>query len=238
MAVRASLLQATWNYERQQGLGWAFALAPALRRLYPDRERRLERLAEHTAYFNTQPTLASFALGVAAGLEEQRSDGAGPDADGMTRVKNVLGSSLAAIGDRMFWFTLRPLVACIGLALALSGSAAGAWVMWIGYNLIHQGLRGAGTFWGYRLGPAVLSGPLRQRLEGMVRAWAILGAGAVGAVTAVALVPHGVPRPLAFQITFAIALAFGLIAAQRHRPSPTEWALAAGVLSLVVTWPR
>ena len=46
MGLRANLLQATWNFERQQGLGWAFSLAPALRRLYPEREQRLARLAE------------------------------------------------------------------------------------------------------------------------------------------------------------------------------------------------
>jgi len=44
MALRSLFLQATFNYERQQGLGWAWALQPALERLYPDpaecRERR------------------------------------------------------------------------------------------------------------------------------------------------------------------------------------------------------
>src|SRR5439155_12553213 len=90
MGLRASLLQATWNYERQQGLGWAWALSPALERFYPDRGVRCDRLAEHTAFFNTQPTLASLALGAAAALEEQRSLTGAPDADGMRRVKNVL----------------------------------------------------------------------------------------------------------------------------------------------------
>jgi PTS system mannose-specific IID component len=238
MAWRSSLLQATWNYERQQGLGWAFALAPALERIEPDRERRLDRLAEHTAYFNTQPTMASLALGVVAGLEERRAAGYGPDMDGMGRIKNVLGASLAAIGDRLFWFTLRPLVACLGLILAMGGSPAGAAVLWVGYNLAHQGMRGAGVFWGYRLGPGLLSGSLRQRLEGLVRAWGVIGAAAVGAVTAVVLVPHGVPRPIAFQTTFSIGLAFGLIAAQRLRPTPTEWALGAAIVSLTMAWPR
>ena len=32
IGLRASLLQATWNYERQQGLGWAFSIQPALTR--------------------------------------------------------------------------------------------------------------------------------------------------------------------------------------------------------------
>jgi mannose/fructose/N-acetylgalactosamine-specific phosphotransferase system component IID len=63
MAARLTLLQATWNYERQQGLGWAWSLEPALERIYPDPAVRRERLAQHTAYFNTQPTLASVALG-------------------------------------------------------------------------------------------------------------------------------------------------------------------------------
>ena len=66
MALRANLLQATWNFERQQGVGWAYALQPALEALYRDPAERCARLAEHTAYFNTQPTLASLALGAAA----------------------------------------------------------------------------------------------------------------------------------------------------------------------------
>src|SRR6266536_527700 len=75
MAVRTSLLQATFNYERQQGIGWAWALKPALDRYYPDAALRRQRLAEHTAYFNTQPTLASLALGAVARLEERRAGG-------------------------------------------------------------------------------------------------------------------------------------------------------------------
>ena len=106
MAVRSLFLQATFNYERQQGLGWAWALQPALERLYPDPAERRERLAEHTAYFNTQPTLASLALGAVAGLEERRAAGEGPDAAAVARIKSVLGSSLAALGDRLFWFTM------------------------------------------------------------------------------------------------------------------------------------
>jgi PTS system mannose-specific IID component len=85
VGLRANLLQAAWNFERQQGLGWAYALAPALALLYPERATRLERLAEHTAYFNTQPTLASLALGAAIRAEEARADGVG-DAAGMARL--------------------------------------------------------------------------------------------------------------------------------------------------------
>jgi len=97
--LRTHLLQATWNYERQQGLGWAWSLQPVIERLYPRGQARTERLAEHTAYFNTQPTLASVALGAAAALEEQRANGDPVDPDVMARVKGVLGSALAGPVD-------------------------------------------------------------------------------------------------------------------------------------------
>lgn len=238
MALRANLLQATWNYERQQGLGWAWCLKPALERLYPDAATRRTRLVEHTAYFNTEPTLASFAIGAVAALEEQRAAGAGPDAEAVARVKGVLGAALAALGDRLFWFTLRPFTACLGVALAACGSRWGALVFWVCYNLLHLGLRGFGVERGYRAGPEVLGGSLRARLEGVTRLLCIAGAALVGVVVAILLVPAGEPRSLVFEAALGGGLAVGILAAQRARPSPTQWALGVGVLCLGAAWFR
>jgi len=238
MALRSSLLQATWNYERQQGLGWAWALEPALDRLYPEAGERRARLAEHTAYFNTQPTLASLALGVVAGLEERRAAGEGLDADALGRVKSVLGSSLAALGDRLFWFTLRPLAACLGVLFAVTaGLGPGALALLLCYNAVHQPVRALGVGWGYRDGPSVLS-TLRPRFDRLTGRLCAGGAGMVGVLVAALLVPGGAPRPLAFQALLALGLALGLLAAQRSRPSPTGWALGVGCLSLAAMWLR
>jgi PTS system mannose-specific IID component len=238
MAVRALLLQATFNYERQQGLGWAWALKPALDRLYPDPAERRERLAEHTAYFNTQPTLASLALGAVAGLEERRAAGEGPDAAALARIKGVLGSSLAALGDRLYWFTLRPFAACLGVLVALGGSWWGALALLVCYNLLHLGVRFLGVGWGYRAGPAVLDPQRRGRFERLTERIALLGTILVGVTTAWLLAPEGAPRPLVFQAVFTAGLGLGLVVSVRPRPSPTEWALGAGVLCLVATWFR
>ena len=238
IALRSALLQATWNYERQQGLGWAWALEPALHRLYPDAAERRARLTEHTAYFNTQPTLASLALGAVAALEEERAAGGPVDDTTVARVKSALGSSLAALGDRLFWLTLRPVAACVGLVFALNGHWWGALAMWACYNWIHLGLRFGGVGWGYREGPQVLSTALRARLEELVRGFGALGAALVGLIVATVLVPGGIPRPMAFQAALAAGLVLGLIAAQRPRPSPTEWALGVGVLCVVAAWVR
>jgi mannose/fructose/N-acetylgalactosamine-specific phosphotransferase system component IID len=238
MGLRANLLQAAWNFERQQGLGWAFALAPALRTLYPERETRLERLAEHTAYFNTQPTLASFALGAAARVEEERAHGAGGDEASMARLKSVLGSTLAALGDRLFWFSLRPLAAAVGVLVAMTRPSHGwgALALWLVYALPHLTMRFGGVAWGYAAGPAVLSGAFRDRLEAAVRWMALLGCVVLGVALAWALAPGGEPRPIAVQCALAVGLGVGLLSAQRARPSPTRWALAFGLVGVVLAW--
>ncbi len=240
VALRANLLQATWNFERQQGLGWAFALQPVLKALYPDAATRRERLAEHTAYFNTQPTLASLALGAVAKLEELRSRGEGPDAASMGRMKGVLGSTLAALGDRLFWFSLRPFAASLGVLVALARpeSPAGAIVLWCAYALPHLGMRHVGVSLGYERGASVLGGRLRGDLENAVTLLAYAGCITLGVATAVALAPGGEPRSIAVQSALAGGLGIGLLSAQRARPSPTQWALGMGVLGIVAAWQR
>jgi PTS system mannose-specific IID component len=237
VAARSALLQATWNYERQQGLGWAWSLEPALSRLYPDRRTRCQRLAEHTGYFNTQPTLASVALGAVAGLEELRSE-EGVDGDGVARVKAALGSALAALGDRLFWFTLRPFAACLGVILALGGSRTGALVMWLCYNVVHLWIRWRGVAWGYRRGPGVLGEGLRESLEKLVRRLGTLGSVLVGILMAMLLVPGGAPRSVPFQMLMVAGLLVGLLTAPRARPTPSQWALGLGALAAVVAWLR
>jgi mannose PTS system EIID component len=238
MALRTSVLQATWNYERQQGLGWAWALKPALDRLYEDPEERRARLVEHTAYFNTQPTMASLVLGAVAGLEAQRASGSGPDAAGIQRIKAVLGSTLAALGDRLFWFSLRPFAACLGILLAMRGSWVGAAGLWVCYNLVHQTVRGFGVGWGYRAGPGVLGEAMRQRFQLLVRLFSIGGAGLVGVLAAIFLVPGGNPAPLVYQASLAAGLTLGLIAARRSRPSPTEYGIGLCLMCVLAAWFR
>jgi mannose/fructose/N-acetylgalactosamine-specific phosphotransferase system component IID len=237
VAWRSMLLQATFNYERQQGIGWAYALRPALERLISDPAERRVRLAEHTAYFNTQPTLASFALGAVARLEQQRVEGT-VDGDTVVRVKGALGPALAAIGDRLFWFTLRPFAACLGILFALSGSALGAVILWGSYNTVHLSLRLLGVGIGFDQGPAVLGGTLRRRLEGLVRRLSLLGCALLGVLIAALLAPGLNGGDLAFQATLGGGLLFGMLSALRSRPSPTQWALGLGMLCLVAGWLR
>jgi PTS system mannose-specific IID component len=236
VGLRASLLQATWNFERQQGLGWAFSLKPALDRLIPDRAERAARLAEHTAFFNTQPTLASIALGAVAGLEEQRAAGAPLDADAVARIKGVLGSALAAMGDRLFWLTLRPWAAIFGIMIAMVAGWRGALAMWIAYNIVHLVVRWRGVAWGYREGPQVLGDQLRASFERLVGRLAVSGSALTGVLVAMFLVPGNESRNPTFQVLMLAGLMLGLLTTTRVRPTPTQWALGFGALTLLAAW--
>ena len=44
---RSTFLQGSWNYERMQNGGWAFAMIPAIKRLYKTKEERAAALKRH-----------------------------------------------------------------------------------------------------------------------------------------------------------------------------------------------
>ena len=74
--LRSTFLQGSWNYERMQNGGWCYAMIPAIKRLYPEKDQQCAALKRHLEFFNTQPFVASPILGVTLALEEDRANGA------------------------------------------------------------------------------------------------------------------------------------------------------------------
>ena len=123
-ASRLLHLQALLTSDRMQGPGFAFAMIPVLRRLYPDRARFAEAMTRHTAYVATHPVFSGYVLGAAARLEAKRAAGDPIDGVRIDAMKRALASPLAAIGDPFFWVVLRPLAGLIAvLGIALFGAA-------------------------------------------------------------------------------------------------------------------
>ncbi len=112
---RSLQIQALLTPERMQGPGFAFALLPALRRLYPARDDFARALSRHLAYFATHPILSGYVLGAAARLEERRAGGEPIDDARIDGLKRSLASPLAALGDPLFWVTLRPFAGLMGV---------------------------------------------------------------------------------------------------------------------------
>ncbi len=115
---RSLFLQGCWNYEKMQNVGFAFAIFPALRSVYSGRELGAS-CRRHLELFNTQPFMASFALGVVTRMEEDRAAAPEPEREALAQrinsIKTAMASPLAAIGDRLFWGTLRPFTLVITL---------------------------------------------------------------------------------------------------------------------------
>ena len=109
--LRSFFIQAGWNFERFQNLGFAFAILPALRKIYASGEALNTAVLRHLGLFNTQPYMAGFVLGNIVRMEEELARRP-RDAEFEVKllgVKQALASGFAAIGDRVFWGRLKPL---------------------------------------------------------------------------------------------------------------------------------
>jgi len=167
VAWRSTFLQGSWNYERMQNGGWAYAMIPAIKKLYQTQEDRAAALKRHLEFFNTHPYLASPVLGVTLALEEERANGAPVDDVAIQGVKVGMMGPLAGVGDPVFWFTVRPMLGALGASLAISGNVMGPILFFVLWNIIRWCFMWYTQEFGYRTGSKItdnLSGGLLQKI--------------------------------------------------------------------------
>lgn len=228
--ARSFLIQGSWNYRTMLGSGFAFAMLPALRRIFKgDPEGFHASLDRHLEHFNAHPYLSNVALGAAMRLEAD-----GEDADDVRRFKTAVRGPLGGLGDALVWASWLPAVSLAALALLWLG--APGWVavvvFLVVYNAGHVGLRA----WGFRAGLSEGRGVARSLGRASFGVWteriraaaglllglfvgAVLGAdgglatsralwiGLAGAAfVGGALVGHRLWRPAAAAIVAAVAL--------------------------------
>lgn len=149
--LRLLLLQASWNYERLQGLGFFFALLPGLKKLYSgDQLRDVSR--RYANYFNTHPYLAPMVAGAVLKLEEDHARNPDHQTIDIEEFKEMVAAPYAAIGDALFWGGLRPLAAGVALFFAIKGIVWAPVVFLIFYNLVPLWFRIVFFERGYRQG--------------------------------------------------------------------------------------
>ncbi|OSB04308.1 PTS system mannose/fructose/sorbose family transporter subunit IID [Clostridium botulinum] len=165
---RSFFLQGSWNYERMQNGGWAFAMIPAIKKLYKTKEERSEALKRHLEFFNTHPYVASPVLGVTLALEEERANGMPVEDATIQGVKVGMMGPLAGIGDPVFWFTVRPILGALGATLAMSGNILGPIIFFLAWNIIRMAFMWYTQEFGYKAGSRIsddLSGNLLQDIK-------------------------------------------------------------------------
>ncbi|MGT2800767.1 PTS system mannose/fructose/sorbose family transporter subunit IID [Streptococcus marmotae] len=172
---RSQFLQASWNYERMQNLGWAYSLVPALKKLYTNKEDQAAALKRHMEFFNTHPYVAAPIIGVTLALEEERANGAEIDDAAIQGVKIGMMGPLAGIGDPVFWFTVRPILGSLGASLALSGNIIGPIIFFVAWNLIRMSFLWYTQEIGYKAGSEITKDMSGGILQDITKGASILG---------------------------------------------------------------
>jgi PTS system mannose-specific IID component len=150
-----------------QNLGWAYALIPAIKKLYTSKEDRSAALERHLEFFNTHPYVAAPIIGVTLALEEERANGADIDDTAIQGVKIGMMGPLAGVGDPVFWFTVRPILGALGASLAASGNIVGPLLFFFGWNIIRMAFLWYTQELGYKAGSEItkdLSGGIIQKI--------------------------------------------------------------------------
>lgn len=148
---RSFFIQSSWNFERMQSLGFFYSINPAIKAIHKTEDSLKEASKRHLEFFNTNPYMAPAIIGAAIRLEEY-----GASDEEIKGLKTALMGAYGAIGDSLFWGSLRPLAAITGVILALSGFLWAPIVFLVIYNLPHIFIRCYGMFVGYRMGIGIV----------------------------------------------------------------------------------
>lgn len=199
VALRSLFLQAAWNPHAMQGLGFAYAIAPALAALYPDRAARAQATLRHLEHFNCHPYLAAGILGAAVRLEERVAAGEAA-AEEVSAFKRAVAPPFAALGDGFFWLALRP---SLGLIAAAAVPLLGLWsaLLFVAlYNAVHLVARAWLFVLGYRRAEGIVPSVGRVHLPRATEALKVMAGMVAGLLAArsiaLALRPENPHLPL------------------------------------------
>ncbi|HLB54867.1 MAG TPA: PTS system mannose/fructose/sorbose family transporter subunit IID [Gemmatimonadales bacterium] len=232
--IRLLSLQASYTYERLQGVGIAVAQEPLLEPLGKDSERARAARARSAQYFNAHPFLAGIAVGALS-----RAELDGEEGNRILRLRAALSGPLGALGDQLFWAGIVP--ALMGLALVAAAHGRGLEAVLgvvIGYNVCRILVTG----WGLRLGLTHGLGVAHEIAQSRLRE-ITTGAGALAAFVIGGAIPwialwllQGAGQSRLFMVGL-VAGSVGLGVLTRRRPlSAPALTLGAAAVTLVWRW--
>ena len=152
---RSCQLDVSWDYERQQHIGYSYALTPVIRKLYPnpeDQEKRVSALKRGLEFMAITPQISTLLMGINAAMEEENANNPDFDGNSINAVKTSLMGPLAGIGDSLIPGTLRIIAAGIAISFAATGSILGPLLYLLIFNIPAFIIRYFSLKYGYSLG--------------------------------------------------------------------------------------
>lgn len=174
-----------FSQEHMQTFGYLCAMLPLVEELYTDEEEKAEAVNTYTAFFNTEPQLGTVIVGMTAGLEEARANGAEDvDDETINSLRAGLMGPVAGIGDSLIVGTVIPILLGIALGMSTGGSPLGAIFYIIVWNLFaYFGMKFL-YFKGYHLGGKAVDFLIGAQGEALRESVSTLGGIVIGAVAA------------------------------------------------------
>lgn len=145
--MRSLLIQSCWNYKGMQNVGFAFAMAPVIEAAGRTKKQRAGLLNDHLGYFNSHPYFASAIIGAAASAQLRAGRQANQE---IRQLKETLANPFAALGDALFWSTMKPLFSITAVIAFVWGSLCAPLIFLVLYNALHFWVRGEGFVHGLR----------------------------------------------------------------------------------------
>ncbi len=178
VAILSVLNQSCFNYERMQSIGFTAGMGPALKKIYKNDSKTLQKaLHDNLEFINTHNTLLPYLQGLLLSLYE-----GGEDPETVKKIKISLFGPLAGIGDALFWFTLLPIMAGICASLSSQGNVLGPILFFIVFFIAFL-LRFPLAKIGYKTGTAALD-KMQENTKKVSNAASVLGVTILGGLIA------------------------------------------------------
>lgn len=197
---RSFTLLGSFNYERMEGLGFLYAVRPALRKIYRDDDEAYKAaMHRHMEAFNMTVAPSPFVMGITVAMEETAKRDPNFDVTSINAIKVALMGPLSGIGDTFFWGIFRILACAIGVSFAKEGNIIAPFVLLALFNIPNFLTRWYGLFIGYRNGSDILTNLEKSgKMDLFTYCAGIVGVTAVGCMIASWV---GLSSPLSFTIS-------------------------------------
>ena len=174
-----------FSQEHMQTFGYLCSMLPLIEELYDNEDDKAKAINTYTAFFNTEPQLGTVIVGMTAGLEEARANGADDvDEETINSLRAGLMGPVAGIGDSLIVGTVIPILLGIAMGMSTGGSPLGAIFYIIVWNLFaYFGMKFL-YFKGYHLGGKAVDFLIGAQGEALRDSVSTLGGIVIGAVAA------------------------------------------------------
>lgn len=174
-----------FSHEHMQTFGYMWSMLPLIQELYETKDEQAEKLQTYYPFFNTEPQIGSIVVGITAGLEEARANGAEEIDDEMINgIRAGLMGPLAGIGDSLIVGTYIPVLLGVALGLSEGGSIIGPMFYIVVWNVTSIWFQKFIYNKGYELGGSAVEVIVGEQATALRESVIVMGQVIVGAMAA------------------------------------------------------